>query len=224
MPERSVAIVDDHPLLMEGIAALLKRWGGFTLAATGNVADQIVSITRTHHPDQMIVDLNVVGDVFQAISDALKIAPDTQIIVFTASTNPDDAIRALDIGAKGYVLKGSPGEDLLQALQAAQHGDVYVTPAFAPKVIGALQDKALERQKAISNRLSVREVQIVRLLLLGKRNSEIADALSLSDKTIKSYMTNLMAKLNARNRLEVVLAAQRLNPAGHTATVTRLRP
>ena len=223
MPDRSVAIVDDHPLLMEGIGALLKRWGGFTLAATGTLADDIVSIIRMHQPDQMIVDLNMAGNVFQAIADGLKIAPDTKIIVFTASTSPDDAVRALDIGAKGYVLKGSPGEDLFQALQAAQQGDVYVTPAFATKVIGTLRDNALERQKAISNRLSVREEQIVKLLLLGKKNSEIAHALSLSDKTIKGYMTNLMAKLHARNRLEVVLAAQRLNPAANTATVIRLR-
>lgn len=213
MPERLIAIVDDHPLLMEGIGALLKRWGGFTLAATGNVADDIVSIAKSHHPDQMIVDLNMAGDVFQAISDALKFAPETKIIVFTASTNADDAIRALDIGARGYVLKGSPGEDLFQALGATQQGDVYVTPAFATKVIGALQDKALQRQKAISNRLSVREEQIVKLLLLGKKNSEIAHELSLSDKTVKGYMTNLMAKLNARNRLEVVITAQKLNAA-----------
>ncbi len=223
MPDRSIAIVDDHPLLMEGIGALLKRWGGFTLAATGTVADDIVPIMNAHHPDGMIVDLNMAGDVFQAISGALKIAPETTIIVFTASTSPDDAIRALDAGAKGYVLKGSPGEDLFQALQAAQRGDVYVTPAFAPKVIGALQDKALQRQKAISNRLSIREEQIVKLLLQGKKNSEIADALSLSDKTVKGYMTNLMAKLNARNRLEVVLAAQRLNPAVSIAPVIKLR-
>lgn len=213
MPERLIAIVDDHPLLMEGIGALLKRWGGFTLAATGNVADDIVSIAKSHHPDQMIVDLNMAGDVFQAISDALKLAPETKIIVFTASINADDAIRALDIGARGYVLKGSPGEDLFQALGATQQGDVYVTPAFATKVIGALQDKALQRQKAISNRLSVREEQIVKLLLLGKKNSEIAHELSLSDKTVKGYMTNLMAKLNARNRLEVVITAQKLNAA-----------
>lgn len=221
MPERLIAIVDDHPLLMEGIGALLKRWGGFTLAATGNVADDIVSIAKSHHPDQMIVDLNMAGDVFQAIADALKFAPETKITVFTASTNADDAIRALDIGAKGYVLKGSPGEDLFQALTAAQQGDVYVTPAFATKVIGALQDKALQRQKAINNRLSVREEQIVKLLLLGKKNREIAHELSLSDKTVKGYMTNLMAKLNARNRLEVVITAQKLNAVANIPSTAR---
>ena len=210
MPDLSIAVVDDHPLLREGIAALMKRWGGFTLAATGNVADDIVSIARAHRPDQMIVELNLAGDVFQTIAEAMKIVPEMKITVFTASTSPDDAIRALDAGAKGYVLKGSPGEELFQALQAAQRGDVYVTSAFATKVIGALQQKALQRQRAISNRLSVREEQIVKLLLLGKKNSEIACELSLTTQTVKGYMTSLMAKLNARSRLEVVLAAQKL--------------
>lgn len=96
MPDRTVAIVDDHPLLAEGVAALLRRWGGFTLTATGNVADDILSITKTHQPNFMIVDLSMAGDVFQAISDTLKIAAETRIVVFTASTSTDDAIAALN--------------------------------------------------------------------------------------------------------------------------------
>lgn len=142
MAGRSIAIVDDHPMLMEGIAALLERQGGFTLTATGTAAGDIVSITSVHHPDEMIVDLNMPGDVFQAIADALRIAPETKIIVFTASTSPDDAIRVLDAGAKGYVLKGSPGDDLIRALQAAQQNDIYVSPSIASRLIYAFKGSA----------------------------------------------------------------------------------
>src|SRR6478735_3707310 len=210
MADRSIAIVEDHPMLMEGIAAFLKQRGGFALAATGNAADDIVSITCTHQPDDMIVDLGMAGDVFKAIAEASRISPKTKIIVFTASASTDDAIGALDAGAKGYVLKGGPGDDLIQALQCAQRNDVYVSPSFATKLICALKDKALERQKPACNRLSVREEQIVRLLLCGMMNSEIARELSLSNKTVKSHMTTLMAKLNAHNRLEALIAAQKL--------------
>ncbi|MGO4669753.1 response regulator [Bosea sp. 2YAB26] len=224
MPDRTVAIVDDHPLLAEGVATLLRRWGGFTLTATGNVADDILSITKTHQPDFMIVDLSMAGDVFQAISDTLKIAAETRIVVFTASTSTDDAIAALNAGAKGYVLKGSPSDDLFQALNAAQRGDVHVTPSFAAKLIGALKDQNRERQKPASDRLSVREEQIVRLLLLGKMNNEIAHELSLSAKTVKGYMTNLMVKMHVRNRLEVVIAAQKHIPPPSGTSVTRIRP
>lgn len=224
MPDRKVAIIDDHPLLTEGVAAQLNRWGGFTLAATGNAADDILAVAKTHQPDDMIIDLSMAGDVFQAISDTSKFAPETAIVVFTASVCTDDAIKALNAGAKGYVLKGSPSEDLFQALQVVQRGDVYVTPAFAARVIGALKEQNLQRQKPASNRLSVREEQIVRLLLLGKMNNEIARELSLSAKTVKSYMTSLMVKMHARNRLEVVIAAQKLAGAQNDSKVTRPRP
>lgn len=217
MGKISIAVVDDHPLLMEGLAALMQRKAGFSLTAAGSVASDIYSITAKHRPDAMIVDLNMPGDAFQAIKDASKTAPDMKIVVFTASTNTDHAIQALEAGAKGYVLKGSTADDLIEAIEMTCRGEIYITPCFAAKVINALQSKALEKQAAQSAKLSVREDQIVRLLLCGKQNREIARALSLSEKTVKGYMTLLMHKLNARNRLEVVIAAQRLNPAAFEA-------
>lgn len=210
MPDRSVAIVDDHPIMIEGIASLLKRSGGFTLAATGNVPEDIVSIASTYQPDDLIVDLGMGEDVFQAIADASRIAPRTKIIVFTASASTEDAVKSLDAGANGYVLKGSRGDDLIQALQAAQQNDVYVSPSFATKLICAWKDRPVERKKAICTKLSIREEQIVGLLLCGKTNSEIARALSLSNKSVKVRMTTLMAKLNVHNRLEALIAAQKL--------------
>ncbi|RDJ27263.1 DNA-binding response regulator [Bosea caraganae] len=209
----SIAIVDDHPLMAEGIASVLQRRAGFAVAATGSNAGDILSIAANHQVDAIIVDLNMPGDVFQAIADTCRDMPGTKIVVFTASTSTEHAMRALDAGAGGYVLKGSPANELFEAIEAARRGEIYITPSFATKVIGALQSKALEKQAVDTAKLSVREEQIVRLLLCGKRNSEIARTLVLSEKTVKGYMTNLMNKLRARNRLEVVIAAQRLNPA-----------
>lgn len=213
MGKISIAVIDDHPLLMEGLVSLMQRKVGFSLAAAGSNSSDIYSITEKYHLDAMIVDLNMPGDAFLAIKDATKAAPDMKIVVFTASTNTDHAIQALEAGAKGYVLKGSTADELIKAIEMTCRGEIYITPSFAAKVISALQGKALERQAAHSAKLSVREDQIVRLLLCGKQNREIANALSLSEKTVKGYMTLLMQKLKARNRLEVVIAAQRLNPA-----------
>lgn len=208
----SIAVVDDHPLLMEGLAALMQRKAGFSLTAAGSSSSDIYAITERHRPDAMVVDLNMPGDAFQAIADAARAAPEMRIVVFTASANTDHAIRALEAGAKGYVLKGSSADDLIEAIEATCRGEIYITPSFAAKMIGALQSKALEKKAAQTTKLSVREDQIVKLLLCGKQNREIARALSLSEKTVKGYMTHLMHKLNARNRLEVVIAAQKLNP------------
>ncbi|QCI63125.1 response regulator [Phreatobacter stygius] len=213
MVEIAIAVVDDHPLLREGIAALIHRRDGFSLAATGSSADDIRTIIATSRPDAMIVDLNMPGDAYQAIAEAAKAAPEMKIIVFTASTSTDHALKALDAGARGYVLKGSSADDLMEAIAAACRGEIFITPYFAAKVIGALQTRAVEKTAHQNNKFSVREDQIVKLLLCGKQNREIASALSLSEKTVKAYMTNLMLKLHARNRVEVVIAAQKLRPA-----------
>ncbi|TCR68509.1 response regulator transcription factor [Bosea sp. BK604] len=218
MAKISIAVVDDHPLLMEGLAALMQRKPGFSLTAAGAAASDIYAITAKHRPDAMIVDLNMPGDAFQAIADAARAAPEMKIVVFTASTNTDHAIHALEAGAKAYVLKGSPADELIEAIETACRGEIYITACFAAKVISALQNKAQEKKAAQGAKLSVREDQIVRLLLCGKQNREIARALSLSEKTVKGYMTHLMQKLNARNRLEVVIAAQKLNPAAFEGT------
>ncbi|KRD96103.1 hypothetical protein ASE63_11815 [Bosea sp. Root381] len=210
MAHTAIAIVDDHPLLMEGVAAVLARRPGLTVVGTGSCAADILALATGHNLDAMVVDLNMPGDTFQAIRDLRAAVPRVRIIVFTASTSTEHAIRALDAGAGAYVLKGSSAADLTEAIEATGRGEIYITPSFAAKVISALQGKALEKRNAEAARLSVREEQIVRLLLCGKQNREIARELALSEKTVKSYMTNLMTKLHARNRLEVVIAAQKL--------------
>ena len=141
---------------------------------------------------------------------SIKVSPDTKIVAFTAATGVDSAIRALDAGANGYVLKGSSAQELIQAIESVRHGETYITQSFASQVIAALRNASLRRVAAEAVRFSIREDQIVRLLLRGKTNKEIAVALKISEKTVKNYMTILMQKLHARNRLEVVIAAQAL--------------
>lgn len=209
----SIAIVDDHPLLADGIATALSRRNNYIVVETGVSAADVIGISVRRLCDVMIVDLNMPGDVFAAIAELRDIAPACRVVVFTASTETEHAVKALGAGAAGYVLKGSSAGELIDAVDAALRGEVYITPSFTAKVIGALNNKAAEKQAVISTKLSVREEQIVRLLLCGKQNRETARSLDLSEKTVKSYMTNLMTKLHARNRLEVVIAAQKLKPA-----------
>jgi DNA-binding NarL/FixJ family response regulator len=123
----------------------------------------------------------------------------------------DSAIRALDAGASGYVLKGSSAHELIQAIESVCRGETYITQSFASQVIAGLRNAGLRRAAAEAVRFSIREDQIVRLLLRGLTNKAIAISLKISEKTVKNYMTILMQKLNARNRLEVVIAAQKMN-------------
>jgi two-component system, NarL family, nitrate/nitrite response regulator NarL len=218
----SIGLVDDHPLMIEGIMALLSRALDLNVLSTGSTANDIVSISSNFHPDVIIVDLSMSGDVFGAIATSVKIAPSTKVVAFTAMTGVDSAVRALDAGASGYVLKGSSSRELLHALEAVRHGETYITQSFATKVISALQNTARRRMAAEAVRLSIREEQIVRLLLRGNTNKQIAESLKISDKTVKNYMTVLMHKLQARNRLEVVIAAQKMSERGMEEAVEPL--
>ena len=218
MGKVTIAFVDDHPLMIEAIHSLLCRTTGFEVVGSGTTAYDVVELCERNRPHVAVVDLSIPGDVYSAIENAIKISPETKIVAFTAASGVDSAIRALDAGASGYVLKGSNTAELIQAIWSVQSGETYITQSFASRVIAGLRDASLRRKAAQAVILSIRERQIIRLLMNGKTNKEIAVAIKISEKTVKHYMTALMQKLQVRNRLEVVIAAQKFNerqsPAG----------
>lgn len=215
-----IGVVDDHSLLAEGLAAVLNRDERFHAFCFGKCADDIAVLVGANALDVVIVDLNMPGDAFEAMACARQNGDQTRFLVFTASTDTDHAVKALSSGAAGFVLKGSTAAELSDAIETVHRGDIYITPSFGARVIGSMQTKAAEKQARQQVHLSYREQQIAKLLLQGKQNREIAAALDLSEKTVKSYMTNLMAKLNARNRLEAAMAARRFM-ADDEKTVSR---
>jgi DNA-binding NarL/FixJ family response regulator len=203
-------LVDDHPLFLAGVSTLFSGGGDYEVVATGSSASEAIEISRGKRPDLLIMDLNLPGDAFAAISEICGQFASTRIIVFTASTGIDAAVRALDAGASGYLQKGTTADELMVAVRAVLRGETFINQTFAAKVIAALRSAALRKIAAQSTRLSIREQQIVQHLLQGRTNREIAGRLAISEKTVKHYMTGLMQKLHARNRLEVVIAAQKL--------------
>jgi DNA-binding NarL/FixJ family response regulator len=205
----SICLVDSHPLQLAGIIAVLTRHGGFSILASGNSAKDVVDIATRHKPDVMIVDLNMADDAFGAITRARTVAPATKLIAFTSLANVNTVVRALDAGTSGYVLTTSDLTELVHALEAVQRGETYIAPSLASHVITLLRTHSL-RTVADAAKFSVREEQVVRLLLRGQTNKEIATSLSISERTVKHYMTILMQKLNVRSRLEFVIAAQKL--------------
>ncbi|SFJ15333.1 MULTISPECIES: response regulator transcription factor [unclassified Phyllobacterium] len=209
----SVALVDDHPLMLAGVVNLFETNSEFSVVAKGASADDALQISRQLRPDVMVLDLYMPGNVFEVISEIGANPGGTKVVAFTAMTGSDYAVRALHAGAKGYVLKGSSADELIEGVRAAHSGETYITPAFAIKVIEALRIASLRKRAAGPIKLSIREEQIVSLLLRGRTNREIAIGLGIGEKTVKNYMTILMQKLHARNRLEVLIAAQKLEVA-----------
>ena len=202
-----LALVDDHPTLLRGLAAIFGGDGRYEVVATGASAEQAVEVVRDAHPGVLIVDLSMPGDVFAAIEAMTLSGPTLKIVVFTAFANVELALRAMDAGAHAFVLKGSPSDNLHDAIATVLRGDLYVSPEFSQKLVAGFRKRG-RREAATAVKLSTRERELVDCLLEAKSNKEIARTLNLTEKTVKHYMTNLMNKLKVRNRVEVVIAAR----------------
>ena len=197
----SIAFVDDHPILLEGMKTLFLNKGHFSVVASGSSANDARNIVDTYHPQILFMDLSMPGDVFSVM---------TEIVVFTAFSSVDSAMRALEAGATGFVLKGATFGELFEAVSSVLRGEMYITKLYASQVLSGLRNRTRQESADRGGDLSVRERQIVAYLLQARTNREIACRLSISEKTVKRYMTNLMQKLHARNRVEVAMQAQKL--------------
>lgn len=202
----SVAFIDDHPMLLEGVQSIFRRRAGYEVVGTGSCCDDAIRIARDIKPDVLVLDLNMDGDAFACIRDIREYFPEVKVIAFTASAGVNHAVQALEAGASGYVLKGGPLASLAEAVDTVVLGETYITQGFATKLISAMkQAKTREGLK-----MSRREDQIVRLVLEGKTNKQIGERLNITEKTVKYYMTIIMNKMKVKNRVGVAVAARGL--------------
>lgn len=195
-------------MLLRGIVTLFEGDPGYRVVGKAECANTALDLVLQSEPDVIVMDLSMPGDIFRTIAEMAASAPRTRIVIFTAFSSIDAALKALDAGATGFVLKGSPCEELFDAVAAVLGGQMYITRQYAAQVMNGLREKSRRESLSEAVRLSVREKQIVGQLLQARTNREIADELRISEKTVKHYMTGLMAKLKARNRVEVVIAAR----------------
>lgn len=208
-----VAVADDHPVLLAGINVLFANSGRHEVVGQAITADECLELVRTAAPDVIVMDLSMPGDVFRTISQISTTAPKTKVVVFTAFCSLESAIKALDAGATGFVLKGSASSELILAVDMVFADQMFITQQYASQVMNGLRDRARRQVSDESSKLNVREKQIIGHLMQARTNREIAGELRISEKTVKHYMTGLMQKLKARNRVEVVIAARRSQEA-----------
>lgn len=208
MPTHLV-LADDHPTLLRGLESVFEE-EDFEIVGTADSAAGLIELVRTRRPEVVIADLSMPGNAIEAIRSAAQLG--ARVVVFTAFADPKLAFEAMQAGALGFVLKGRPADDLFEAVRMAEAGGVFVSPELAPRLLSALYGQEAGGPEKRGPKLSQREQQVVDGLLRAKTNKEIARELNLSEKTIKHYMTNLMAKLGAKNRLDVVLAVRSAPP------------
>ncbi len=193
-----VVIADDHSVVRRGLRQVLDAKEGFEVVAEASDLDGARRYVRGHHPDVLILDLNLPeGLSLGAIPEIRAENPDTQIVVLTMQNEPAYARQALSAGALGYVLKEAAESELVEAVQRAAAGDTYLNPRLGARV-------AAEPPLGPPDGLSEREVEVLRMIALGHTNSEVADELYLSVRTVETHRAHIQQKLRLGSRSELV--------------------
>ena len=212
MPDRiQVAVVDDHPLLREGVANTLSASPNIEVVGQGETAEDAIRLAGDLLPDILLLDISMKGGGINAAREISVAYPVVKIVMLTVSEREDDVAASLKAGARGYILKGVSARDLVAAVQSIHKGESYVTPTLAANLLLEWREGpgAMDMPTTRLDDLTGRERQILELLTTGCSNKEIARELDLSEKTVKHYMTNILQKLQVRNRVEAALMAQK---------------
>jgi DNA-binding NarL/FixJ family response regulator len=190
-----VLSVDDHPLLREGIAALVASQTDMELVAEAANGREAVDQFRKHRPDVTLMDLQMPEmNGIDAMGAIRAEFPEARIIVLTTYTGDVQVMRALKAGARAYLLKGLLRKELLETIRAVHAGQKRVPPEVAAEIAEHATDDAL----------TSREIDVLRLIAGGNANKEIAAQLSITEETVKGHVKNILAKLSASDRTHAV--------------------
>lgn len=198
-----IVLADDHAVVRSGLRLLLEAEAGFEVVAEAGDVDSARRYVRGHHPEVLVLDLNMPGGPSVTAIPAMRAeAPNTQIVVLTMQEEPAFARQALAAGATGYVLKKAADTELVEAVRRAAVGETYLNPTLGARI-------AREPPPGPPDDLSPRQVEVLRLIALGHTNTEIAGQLFLSVRTIETHRAHIQQKLRASTRAELVRYALR---------------
>jgi DNA-binding NarL/FixJ family response regulator len=193
-----ILAVDDHPLLRDGIATLIASQSDMKLVAEASTGREALEQFRKHRPDLTLMDLQMPEmDGIEAILAICSEFPQARIIVLTTYKGDIQVLRALKAGARGYLLKGLLRKELLETIRAVHAGKKRIPPEVASQLA----------EHAIDDMLSVREIEVLRLVAGGNANKLIADQLSITEETVKFHVKNILSKLGASDRTQAVTIA-----------------
>ncbi len=220
-----ILLADDHPIVREGLRAVLETQPDFEVIAEAASGDEALRLTLTTMPDILLLDLEMpVMDGVETIRRLRQQQPNARVIVFTAFDNDERIIHAVQAGANGYLLKGAPRDEIFRAIRVTMEGGSLLQPVVASKLlrhVGHQQPPGASSQSPNHQnhqnhqllpfeQLTERELEVLNLLAQGMPNKEIASQLVISERTAKFHVSSIMGKLGATNRTEAVsLAAQK---------------
>lgn len=194
--------IEEWPIYRKGFASLLQDAAEFSLVGVGGNLHDAIALTQTHRPNLIVLDINIPGNGIEAAKIIARQYPASRLVFLTASERPEHILAAFDCGALSYIRKNSEPQEILDGLRSAKLGQRFVSPALSSKTAKLKETSG----DWIEQQFTAREADIVRLLTEGQTNREIAQRLAISEKTVKHRVTDIMQKLQVRNRVEATRA------------------
>jgi DNA-binding NarL/FixJ family response regulator len=197
----TVLIVDDHPVVRDGLRGMFAATTGFRVVGEAADGHQAVALAAELRPDVVLMDLRMPGGGgVEAITELTRRGLPCKVLVLTTYDTDTDTIPAIEAGATGYLLKDAPRDDLFEAVRAAAAGRTVLSPAIASRLVSRVREP-----RGIA--LSTRELEVLRLVARGAANREIAAELFISEATVKTHLTHIYAKLDVKDRAAAVATA-----------------
>jgi two-component system response regulator DevR len=198
-----VLIVDDHEVVRQGLVALLERSDRFQVVGEAGSVAEAIAAARRYVPDLMVMDVKLPdGSGIEACREIRSELPQTRVVMLTSYPDEEAVLSAIIAGASGYLLKQVRSRDLIAALEAVGHGDSLLDPAITERVLDRVRRVASGGERDELADLTAQERKILLLVADGKTNKEIAAEIFLSDKTVKNYVSSILAKLNLQRRAQ----------------------
>ncbi len=210
--KHKIALVDDHPIFLAGLKSLLEEEGDFQVVCTSQSVKEAMENIPGQEVDLALVDFNMPGKNGLELLRLLRgTSPETMVVMLTVEEDEEVISRAMKDGAKGYILKQDSPESLIKSIRACLNGEILLSERIYMKVIDVLRRNAPPAQEdsLVISRLSPREVEIVRLIVQGKNNPEIARELFISESTVKNHISSILRKLAVKDRVELAILAVR---------------
>ncbi|MFC2015452.1 response regulator [Chloroflexota bacterium] len=209
MTKIEVLIVDDHGVVRQGLRTYLELLDDIEVIGEAENGLEAMAQVRQHQPDVVLMDLVMPEmDGIEATRQVSAISPSTRVIVLTSFADDEKVFPAIKAGATGYLLKDvSPG-DLANAIRAVHAGETHLHPDITKKLVDQLASPRSD-PRPTPDELTPRELEVLRLIAQGKSNREIARALAISDKTVKTHVSNILSKLHLADRTQAAIFAHR---------------
>ena len=209
-PPIRLLVVDDHPVLRDGLVAVLSTQQDFQIVGEAGGGTEAVEMAAELRPDVILLDLEMPDmDGVEALKQMKEAYPEVRAIVFTAYDTDDRILAAVQAGAQGYILKGAPRDQVFDAVRVVHGGDSLLQPVVASKLLRQVSQDNKE-PAATAGGITPRESEVLALLSQGLQNKEIGARLGVTDRTVKFHVGSILSKLQAGNRTEAVtIAVQR---------------